>query len=224
MTYRFNLIKFFFPIDDHLYRIHKAEKVGNLWKLSTLLVFFSIIIYAWMASLGMGSDLLSQGAPGLSELQYEQSKFWFVIGRILYAVLMAVFVLFIPALIFYLVTDIPYQKLVIMQQIVLLFMLIERVIWIPLFVYLGLDWYVSPLSFGIITSLLTEGTWLIYFFGAISLVQLGIIWFQIKYLSYLSTVSKKRIWINVISLHVFYWLIVSFVTYFDSFMISGWFE
>lgn len=224
MTYHFNLFKFFFPIDDHLYRIHKAEKVGNIWRLSALLVLFSVIIYAWMASLGMGSDLLSKGATELTELQYEQSKFWFVVGRIVYAIAMAIFVLFVPALIFHLVTDIPYQKLVMMQQIVLFLMLIERVIWIPLFVYLGLDWYVSPLSFGIITSLLTESEWPVYFFGAISLFQVAIIWFQIKYLGYLSSIGKRWIWINVISLHIFYWLIVAFVTYFDGFMISGWFK
>ena len=224
MTYHFNLIKFFFPVDDHLYRIHKAEKLTNIWKTSTWLVLFSVIIYAWMASLGMGSDLLSKGATELTELQYEQSKLWFVIGRIVFAVLLATFVLFVPALIFHLVTDIPYQKLVMMQQIVLCMMLIERVIWIPLFVYLGLDWYVSPLSFGIIISLLTQAEWPVYFFGAISLVQIGIIWFQIKYLSYLSSTGKSWIRINVIALHIFCWLIVAFITYLDSFMISGWFE
>lgn len=224
MTYNFNLIKFFFSVDDHLYRIHKAEKVYNIWKLSALLVLFSALIYAWMASLGMGSDLISKGAPGLSVLQYEQSKLWFVIGRIVFAILMAVFVLFLPALIFHLVTDIPYQKLVIMQQIVLSMMLIERIIWIPLFVYLGLDWYVSPLSFGIIVSFLTEAAWPVYFFGAISLFQIWIIWFQIKYLRYQSSIGKRWIWINVISLHLFYWFIVAFLAYLDSFMISGWFE
>lgn len=224
MTYHFNLIKFFLWPEDHLYRIHKAEKVYNIWRLSSVLVLLSAIIYAWMASLGMGSDLISQGAPGLSELQYEQSKLWFVIGRIVYAIFLAVFILFVPALIFNLVTDIPYQKLVIMQLIVLFMMLIERIIWIPLFIYLGLDWYVSPLSLGIIMSFLTEADWPVYFFGAISLFQIGIIWFQIKYLRYLSSVHNKWIWINVISLHILFWLIVAFLTYFDSFMISGWFE
>lgn len=223
MTYHFNLIKFFFPVDDHLYRIHKAEKVFNIWKLSAVLILFSMIIYAWMASLGIGSDFISREAVGMTEMEYQQSKLWFVIGRIVFAILMAVFVLFVPSLIFHLVTDIPYQKIVVMQQIVLFLMLIERVIWIPLFVYLGLDWYVSPLSFGIILSLITEAEWLVYFFGAISLFQIGIIWFQIKFLNYLSPVQKRWIWINVIALHIFYWFIAAFVTYFNSFMISGWF-
>ncbi|ASK61587.1 hypothetical protein CFK37_05110 [Virgibacillus phasianinus] len=223
MMYHFNLIKFFFPVDDHLFRIQKAEKIANIWKLSVLLVLVSAVIYGWMGSLGMGTDLISKGAVELSVFQYQQSKLWFVFGRIGFGIVMALFFLFVPALIFHLLTDIPYQKLVIMQQIVLLVMLIERVIWIPLFVNFGLDWYVSPLSFGIIVSYLTEAEWPVFFFGAVTLFQLWIIWFQIRYLSYLSTIKKSWIYINVISLHIFYWLIVAFLAYFDRFMIGGWF-
>lgn len=223
MTYHFNLIKFFFPIDDHLYRIKQSEKLYNIWKVTGLLVILSMIIYAWMASLGMGTDLISNGAVTLSALQYEHNKLWFVIGRIVFAVFLTAFILFVPALIFHLVTNIPYQKVVVMQQVVFVVMLIERVIWIPLFVNFGLDWYVSPLSFGVIFSYLTVADWPVYFFGAISLFQLWIIWFQIRYLSYLSSMKKHWIWINVISLHIFYWLIAAFLTYYDSLMISGWF-
>ncbi|WP_430789214.1 hypothetical protein VBD025_03140 [Virgibacillus flavescens] len=224
MTYHFNLIKFFFPIDDHLYRIKQSEKIYNMWKVTGLLLLVSMIIYGWMASLGMGSDLLSNGAVTLSGTQYEHNKLWFVIGRILFAVLLTALILFVPAFIFHKVTDIPYQKVVIMQQVVFVVMLIERIIWIPIFVNFGLDWYVSPFSFGIIFSYLTEANWPVYFFGAISLFQIWIIWFQIKYLSYLSSIKKHWIWINVIALHVFYWLIAAFLTYYDSLMISGWFK
>ncbi|ASN03647.1 hypothetical protein [Virgibacillus necropolis] len=223
MTYNFNLVKFFFSFDDHLYRIHKAEKVYNLWKISGLLVLLSVVIYAWMASLGMGTDFISKDAIGLSELHYEQSKLWFILGRVGFAILMALFLLFVPSLILHLVTDVPYQKVMMMQQIILFVMLIERVMWIPLFVNFGLDWYVSPLSFGVIVSYFTEASWPVYFFGAISLFQLWIIWFQIKYLGYLSTIKKYWIWLNVISLHIFYWFVVAFLAYGDSLMISRWF-
>ncbi|MFZ3578124.1 hypothetical protein [Virgibacillus sp. DJP39] len=224
MTYHFNLMKFFFPIDDHLYRINKAEKVHNLWKVSVLLVLCSMLIYGWAASFGMGTDLLSKGAVGLSELQYERNKLWFVLGRTGYGMVLALFILFLPTLIFQLVTDIPYRKVLVMQQIVLFAMLLERVIWVPIFVNFGLDWYVSPLSFGIIFSYLTEAEWPVYFFGAVSLFQLWIIWFQIRYLSYLSSIKIRWVYINVLSLHILYWLIAAFIAYFDSFMISGWFK
>lgn len=178
MLYQINILKFLFPIDDHLYRVHKAESLKNLWKIASLLVLFSAVVYAWMAILGIGSDIISGNATAFNPLEYEESKFWFVLGRIGFGVLFALVILFVPSFLFYIITGIPYRKLLIMQEIVLLAMLIERVIWIPLVVYLGLDWFVSPLSFGIIASYFTDLAWVVLFFGAISLFQLWIIWFQ----------------------------------------------
>ncbi|UJL46588.1 hypothetical protein KFZ58_01035 [Virgibacillus sp. NKC19-16] len=223
MTYSVNLFKFFRSMDNHLFRIRKAEKIQNLWKVSVLLVLFSMFIYAGMAYLGIGTDLISQNFARLSPAAYEQSKFWFIIGRAGFAVLFAALILFVPALLFYLLTDIPYQKLIIMQQVVLVVLLIERIIWIPLMLIIGLDWYVSPLSLGIITSYLTETPWVIYFFGAISLFQLWIIWFQVKYMSTMTVVKKRWLWANVILLHILFWCIAALLAYADEFIISGWF-
>ncbi|RDW18620.1 hypothetical protein [Oceanobacillus chungangensis] len=224
MTYRVNLFKFFFSMDDHLFRIQKAEKINNLWKVSGLLLLCSVIIYAWMAYLGIGTNLISANAVNLTEAQYESSKFWFIIGRAAYGLLFSVIILFLPSLLFYLLTDIPYQKLMIMQQMVLAIMLVERVIWIPLATLIGLDWYVSPLSFGIIASYLTETPWVIYFFGAISLFQFSIIWLQVKYLGKLSVTRKSLIWLTVILLHLVSWCLAAAIAFTDSYMISGWFN
>lgn len=224
MLYQINILKFLFPIDDHLYRVHKAETLKNLWKIVSLLVLFSAVVYAWMAILGIGSDIISGNATAFNPLEYEESKFWFVLGRIGFGVLFALVILFVPSFLFYIITGIPYRKLLIMQEIVLLAMLIERVIWIPLVVYLGLDWFVSPLSFGIIASYFTDLAWVVLFFGAISLFQLWIIWFQVRFLSYLSTIRKRWIWFSVIFLHIICWAVVAALAFMDIHMISGWFE
>lgn len=224
MTYHINLFKMLFSMDDHLFRIQKAEKLKNTWKVSALLILFGVLIYAWAAYLGLGTDIISGNVTELSDLGYEQSKLWFVVGRMIYAVLFIIIILFIPSLIFYVITGMPYQKLMIMQQVVVFIMLLERVLWIPLMVWFGLDWYVSPLSFGIITSYFTETTWVIYFFGAISLFQLWIIWFQVKYIRYFSDVKKVWVWVSVIFLHFIYWVLVSGLAFVDVYLISGWFE
>ncbi|TFJ91722.1 hypothetical protein [Lentibacillus salicampi] len=223
MLFRVNLMKFFFPIDDHLFRLKKAEALKNLWKICGLLIFCSVVIYAWTALLGIGSGTISAEAISLTPFQYEAAKVWFVLGRMAFAVLFALLVLFIPSLVFYAFTDIPYKKLIVLQEVVLFVMLIERVLWIPLAVYGGMDWFVSPWSFGIIASYLTEVSWALFFFGAISLFQLWIIWFQVKCLSYLSAVRKRWIWLSVIGLHIFYWVLVAVLTFLDSHLISGWF-
>lgn len=223
MGYHINLFKLFFSMDDHIFRVRKAEKIQNLWKVSIILVLSSIVIYSWMAFLGMGSDLVSKGAVGLSPEVYESSKFWFVIGRAIYGVIITAVVLFIPSVLFYLLTEIPYQKLLIMQQVVLAVMLLERIIWIPLVLLIGLDWHVSPISFGVIASYITEAPWVTYFFGAISLFQLWIIWFQVKFITSLYPMKKVWIWVNVILLHILGWSLTALLAFADSYIISGWF-
>ncbi|CDQ41359.1 MULTISPECIES: hypothetical protein [Virgibacillus] len=223
MTYRSNVFKFLFSTEDHLFRIKKAEKLHNLWKMNSLLLLSAVILYAWMAYLGIGTNFLSNGAVGLTPLEYEQQKFWFLIGRVLYALLIAAFILFIPSLIYYAITGIPYQKLVILQQVVLLVMLLERLIWIPLALFNGLDWYVSPLSLGIIASYLFDHAYPIYFFGAISLFQIWIIWFQVTFIGYLSEIKKRWLWVIIVGLHIFYWALAALLAFADQYIINGWF-
>src|SRR5690606_21255313 len=136
-----------------------------------------------MAMLGIGSSPLSSGAVVLTTSEYEMQKLWFIIGRMIYSLAFVLFVLFVPSLIFYWVTKIQYKKLLLMQLVVLFVLLIERVLWIPFVVYFGLDWYVSPLSFGIIASYLTDLPFLIYLFDTLSLFQLWIVAFPTKFLS-----------------------------------------
>ncbi|MFD1363564.1 hypothetical protein [Lentibacillus salinarum] len=223
MLYYTNPIKFFFPVEDHLYRLKKAESLKNVWNITMLLMMGTIVVYGWMATLGIGSNILSAEAASLTPFQYEAAKVWFVLGRMIFAVGFALLVLFGSSLIFYAVTDIPYRKLIIIQQSVLFVMLIERLLWIPLAVFFGLDWFVSPWSFGIITSYMTEATWVIFFFGAISLFQLWIIWFQARCLGYLSSIRKYWIWLSVIGIHILYWAGTAALAFLDRHLVSGWF-
>lgn len=224
MDYHPNFLKFLFSPNDHLFRMNKAEQMKPFWKSNVLLVLLGMFLYLGMALLGIGSELISQDAVLLGELDYESSKLWFAVGRLLYGLLFGLFILFVPAYLYNLLTDIPYKKLVIMQQIVLFVLLIERLLWIPLIYFAGLDWYVSPFSFGIIASYITEHTWLIYFFGAISIFQLWIMYFQVHCLSYMSTTLKKGwLWVSVIFLHLLGWGFAATISFVDQYIISGWF-
>jgi hypothetical protein len=211
-------------MEDHLFRIRKAEKLYNVWKTSLLLALISVLIYIWMAYLGLGSTPLSPAAVYTSEIEYEQYKYWFILGRAVYALIFAALVLFIPSLIIYAFTGIPYQKLIIMQQVVLAVLLLERVIWIPLATLIGLDWYVSPLSFGIIASYFIEIDWFIYFFGAITLFQLWVIWFQVRFISGFHAIRRRWLWLIVILLHIITWALAATLAAVDMQIISGWFE
>lgn len=224
MTYQPNFLKFLFSINDHLFRIRRVEKMRPIWRSNVLLIVLSMLLYMWMGLLGMGSDLISQDAVLLGSLDYEASKFWFVFGRTIFGLLFGLFILFVPSFLFKQLTDIPYKKLIVMQQVVLFVLLVERFLWVPLMLFAGLDWYVSPLSFGILMSYITDHSWLIYLFGAISLFQLWAIGFQVTVMKSLTDVMKKQwLWISVIFLHVVVWGLTMIISTADQYIISGWF-
>lgn len=211
-------------MEDNIFRIKKAEKIQGLWKTGLFLLLAAVIIYIWMGWLGIGSNLVSQGAPGLTPLEYNVHKLWFVVGRMIYAAIFWGFVLFVPAAMLGLVTDIPYQKLVIIQQLVFAILLIERLIWIPLAVYAGLDWYSSPFSLGIIAAYLTSKSWIVLFFGAISIFQIWVMFLQVRFIRGLCSMSKPGIWASVIFLHLFEWCFAALIASVDTLIIGGWFS
>lgn len=204
MTYKANLGKLIFSPDDQLFRINKAKKVNRVLSFSFLLVFLSALLYGWMGWLGMGSDILSPGAATMAREEYEAAKFSFVIGRIAYALLVSLFLILVPPLFFNLFFRIAYPKAVLLQLTVLAVLLVERLLWIPLYIYFGMDWYSSPFSFGPIVSMFTEIPLWIYLGGSITLFFVWITWFQVYYMSKLTHVKKGWIWMTVLLLHSAY--------------------
>jgi len=224
MMYQLNVFKLLTSLDDHLYRIKEAERINNIKKYLVLFTLGGMFIYVWMGYLGIGSDLILNSRFNFSPEIYESNKFWFIIGRALFGVLYALGVIFLPALIFkWLFSEIQFNKLVTMQLAVFLILLVERLTWIPLVTIFGLDWYTSPLSLGVIASYITSRSWLIYFLGSISLFQVFIIWFQIRFLTRLFEMNKLHIYIAVIFLHFIEWWLVALVTFISPYLIEGWF-
>lgn len=218
-----NVFKILFSVNDSIARLKEAEKINNVWKVSSLLILASMIIYGWMAYLGIGSNVILSSGRRFSPDVYESSKFWFIIGRTMFGALYALFIIFVPALIFKWLTNIEFKKLVTMQLVVLFVALIERLTWIPVVLSAGIDIHVSPFSFGILAAYFTSKTWVIYFFGAISIFQLWIIWFQVKFISSLIDVKKVLIWISVIVLHIVEWWIIAIILFMSPLLIGRWF-
>ncbi|UOR10340.1 hypothetical protein [Halobacillus amylolyticus] len=219
MIYSTHVLKLFTRLHDQLFKLREAERIRNLWKAFFFLMLLTILTYIWMAWLGLGTDPISMNMTEFNRTEYELYKAWFMIGRIGYSLLLFFGVLLIAPLVFWIMFEVPYKKTMIIQMNVLLIMLTERITWIPLMVYAGLDWYVSPFSFGVIASYITNIEWLIYFLGAISLFQILILWFQIKCISFLST--SKRGWIiaGVILWHMITWAGTAALTHYGTFLV-----
>ncbi|CDQ21522.1 hypothetical protein SAMN05192559_11177 [Halobacillus karajensis] len=219
MTYSINLIKLLTSREDHLFKLNEAERLKNVWNLLFFLFIFTMLTYVWTAWLGLGTDTISANMTDLNRVEYETRKAWFLIGRVGFALLLFLFILFISSFFFWLFNNVSYKKLFILQMNVLLVMLIERTTWIPLMIYAGIDWYVSPFSFGVIASYFTTIDWVIYFFGAVSIFQLFIIWYQVKCLSWLSNTKIGWIWVGVVFWHLLLWAGTSALTKFDLYLL-----
>ncbi|GGD10442.1 hypothetical protein [Pontibacillus salipaludis] len=203
--YQVRVAPLFFRREHTFSRICSAEKMDNLWRRVFLLLFLSIIVYGVTAWFGLGMDIISNRATSFTFEDYEIRKLFFLIGRSTFGLVFALLILFGSPFLLWMFTGIHYRKLVALHLPILMVLLLERALWIVLLVNTGLDWYVSPLSFGIIASYITDIPWIIYFFGTISLVQLWIVWFQIKMIHYFSAWKRWQAWILVLVLHMIYW-------------------
>lgn len=204
MDYRANLFKLLFSPLDQLLLINKADKVQRIFPLFFLLILFITLIYTWMTWLGIGTDILSQGAITLPREEYEASKFSFLIGRALYALLFSLFLLLFPPLVFKTFFQMKFSKAVLLQLAILTIFLIERLLWIPLYLSYGLDWYASPFSFGPVLTFFTDNPFWTYLGGAVTLFLIWMMCFQVYYIAALTEAKKGWIWLTVIILHLLY--------------------
>lgn len=224
MMYRLNVFNLLHSFNDHIYQLKIAERVTNIWKSTLLFTLCSIVIYSWLGYFGIGSHLILENQYQFSAEIYESNKFWFIIGRAFFGLLFSIVIIFLPALIFkWLFNDVQFYKLVAMQLAVLVILLIERLTWIPLITFFSLDSFVSPFSLGVIASYITSKSWIIYFFGSISLFQLFVIVLQIKCLTKLLNASKWAIYSTVIFLQFIQSWFVAVITFISPYLIEGWF-
>lgn len=218
MTYKVEVAKLFFRREDSFFQIREAERLTGLWKRILWFLVLSMLVFGFTAWKGLGMEPLSWQATDWSFATYESMKFFFLTGRLIYALLFSIVILFFTPFIYWIFTGIPYRKLIIVQLNVLFLMLIERLLWVGFVQYAGLDWFLSPLSFGIIAALITDHVWTIYLFGAISLVQIWAMWFQTKALVDFSSIKKWKMSILVIFLHLFYWAASATLAYYDLYL------
>ena len=195
----------------------KETEVLKGYKQKVILVFLlSAIVFGLVSSLGIGMDPLSKELTTLTPVTYEMEKFLFLIGRILSGLLYAAIILFVPALIFWTISDEgEYRKLVITQCLVLLILLIERLTYIPLSLFLSLDWFSSPLSLGVITQYITSKPLFIYLLGSFSLFKIWVFYIQYKGVKRLTQQKNWLIWLVILLTNLLFWSVTAFLAYLD---------
>ena len=168
----------------------KAEKITGFWKKGLLLLGAVVLIAMLNAYAGIGHEPLSKQLNQLSSTEYEGAKLLFAAGQILWSLLCALFILTIPSLVFWAVTDIGWKKFIIVQFFVLSILLMEEILLIPVMILFGLGEISNPFSFGIIGQLLTSKRFIHEFLAGISIFKLWGVYVQYKYIRGMTERSK----------------------------------
>jgi hypothetical protein len=198
------------------YQLKEMEVLKGYRRSIFNLFLLSAFIFGLISAFGIGMDPLSKELTKLSPTSYELEKFMFILGRIIAGILYASIILFVPAVIFWTISEKgEYRKLIIVQALVLLILLLERLTYIPLSMFFSLDWFSSPLSLGVIAQYITTKPWVIYFLGSFSLFKIWIFYIQYKGLKRLTEKKNWLVWTVILLTNLFFWSITAFLAYID---------
>lgn len=195
------------------HQLHKAEEYNGIWKKTTLLLVISLILATISAYFGIGNEQLSKLIYETTITEFSATKALFAVGQIIQAIVVTAIIIFFPALIFWIFTDIGYRKLVVMQLYVTSIFLIEKVITLPMQLYFGLNDASSPFSLGIIAQYVTDYELISNFFSEITLFAVWAIILQFKYLRIITDNSPRRILVLILATQLFMWVVSALFSY-----------
>lgn len=213
MTFRIQPLKGIFKPVNFRYQLQEAEVFKGYKRFIALFLFLSICVYGMSAVLGIGTETLSKEMTSLSSEEYETRKQLFFIGRVLLGLLVPGILLFLSSLYYWSFVNISYKKLVVVQMSVYCVFLFEKIIQIPMFVWLHIDETSNPFSLGILAQYVTNKDLIIYFFSQITIFQVFMIGIVCYYLQHLSDRGKKIIISLVLGFYIFCWLMASLLAY-----------
>lgn len=212
MIYQSRISHLFKP-GTTLFQLSKAETIYGL-KLRVFFVFLaSAIIFSLSGLFGIGTEAFSYTLIVDPSDVFQWHKLLFVGGKFLSGLFYAACILFIPSLYFGIFGEAPFLKLVVLQVFTLTILLIEQFLYIPLALLLGLDWYSSPISLGVIANYFTSNLYVIAFLGSISLFKIWTFYIQYKGLQALSDKKRFTIFLLVLSLNIVLWAFTALITY-----------
>ncbi|BCB05894.1 hypothetical protein [Bacillus sp. KH172YL63] len=198
------------------YQLQVAEGLKGYKQKVLLVILLSALVFGLISSFGIGMDPLSKQLTELSPATFEMEKFLFFLGRLIAGLLYAAVVLFVPALIFWTISDEgEYRKLVIIQALVLMILLIEKLTYIPLSIFFSLDWFSSPLSLGVIAQYITGKALVIYFLGCFSLFKIWIFYIQYKGIKRLTQQKNWVIWLVILLTNALFWGVTTLLAFLD---------
>ncbi|MGX2957970.1 hypothetical protein JNUCC23_01530 [Peribacillus sp. JNUCC 23] len=215
MTYQVQILKGLFQPRTNRYQLEQAEGITGFGTKLLLVYLCSFVIFLLEAYYGIGSESMSKEITKLGESEYEAGKLLVIAGKLLAGLLYPTFYVVLAAVVFWVILDIPFKKVAVVQMIAFALHLLEKVVYIPFLLQMDLNQSDNPFSLGVISQSILSNEYFIHFFGEISLFQITII--GIVYY-YLRELTEKNKYIPLIMICVFYlasWFVAAFLAYID---------
>lgn len=197
----------------YTYKLRDAERFPGVWKKTILFILLSGMIFGFSAYFGIESEYLSKKLTSISRAEYEMNKLLFLSGQILQGLVSGAIMLFLPALFFWTVTDLEFKRLLSIQLFVMPILLLEKVLYVPMALYLGLTKVSSPFSLGVIAQYITGNDFIIHFLAYISIFKIWAIFIEFKYLNAMTDKNPKIVLLLVIAIHLIIWLFAALISF-----------
>ena len=207
MMFQIRLLRGLRHPDYFTYELKNTEAVGKVWMHVVTLILLSGFISGLSAFYGIGSEYLAGNLVTMPSSEYEMQKALFVLGQVLWGLFYGTMMIFLSAFWFWSLSDNEMKRFVVMQLLVLIILLIEKLLLIPVHLLLGVPEVSSPLSLGPIAQSLTSKGVIIDFFAGITLFKAWAIWIQYQYVRALTEKPRVIVWLLVLGLNIVYWLI-----------------
>jgi hypothetical protein len=206
MMFQIRLMRGLRHPDYFMYELRTTESVGKVWRHVLILTLISGLVFGLSGYLGIGSEYLSKKFLSLSPEEFQLQKAMFVAGQTLWGLFYGLVILYLSSFWFWSMTDTDLNRLVIMQLLVLIVLLLEKLLLIPVSLLLGVPEVSSPFSLGPIAQTLTDNSFAIHFFAGISLFKGWVVAIQYLYVRALTGKSRAVVLSLVLGLNLIYWL------------------
>ncbi|MDZ5711275.1 hypothetical protein [Jeotgalibacillus haloalkalitolerans] len=164
------------------------------------------LIFGFGAVIGMGTQEWAGNFVLFYGLEYDLQRFYFLLGSLAQGLLYVCLILFVPALFNWLVAkDITFRQTLALSFFPVVILLLERLSFIVLMVWQGIDWYSSPFSWGVIGQLFIDQAWIIYFLGTISLFKFWVIYWQFMTLRRITTLKRWAAFLMILGFNLLFW-------------------
>jgi hypothetical protein len=213
MDNRIEVFRGLFNYNYYTYKLRDSERFPRVWKKTVLFILLSGLIFGFSAYLGIDSEYLSKKLTSIPRAEYEMNKSLFLAAQILQGLVFGAIMLFLPALFFWTLTDLEFKRLLTIQLFIMPILLLEKLLIVPMAVYLGLTKVSSPFSFGVIAQYITGNDFIIHFLAYISIFKIWAIFIEYKYLKALTDKNPKIIVLLILAIHLVIWLFAALFSF-----------